>query len=83
MDGACSTHEKRNAYRVLLGKPEGMRRVGKPKRKWKDNIVMHMTIARQRLSKRVPVVTLTTMEGRPLLGKGSLNTFPQQRRSTQ
>jgi hypothetical protein len=27
-------------YRVLVGKPEGKRPLGKPKRRWKDNIRM-------------------------------------------
>jgi hypothetical protein len=30
--------EKRNAYRMLLGKPEGKRPRGRPGRKWVDNI---------------------------------------------
>jgi hypothetical protein len=30
--------EKRNAYRLLVGKPEGMRPLGRPKRRWADNI---------------------------------------------
>jgi hypothetical protein len=30
--------EKRNAYRVLVGKPEGKRPLGKPRRRWVDNI---------------------------------------------
>jgi hypothetical protein len=42
-----------------------------------------MTIARQRLGKYVPEVTLSTVEGRPLLGNGSLDAFPQQRIGTQ
>jgi hypothetical protein len=33
--GACSTHrEKRNAYKVLLGKPEGKRTVRRPASRW-------------------------------------------------
>jgi hypothetical protein len=32
--------EKRNAYRLLLGKPEGRRPLGRPRRKWADNIRM-------------------------------------------
>jgi hypothetical protein len=45
MDRSCSTHEeKRTAYRVLMGNPKGKRRVGKPKRRWKDNIVTYMTL---------------------------------------
>jgi hypothetical protein len=39
MGGACSTKmEKRNACRILVGKPEGKRQVGRPKRTWMDNI---------------------------------------------
>jgi hypothetical protein len=30
--------EKRNAYRLLVGKPEGMRPLGRPRRRWVDNI---------------------------------------------
>jgi hypothetical protein len=30
--------EKRNADRVLAGKPEGKRPLGRPRRKWVDNI---------------------------------------------
>jgi hypothetical protein len=42
-----------------------------------------MTIASQRPGKHVPEVTLLTIEGRPLLGNGSLDTFSQQRISTK
>jgi hypothetical protein len=27
---------KRNAYRLLVGKPEGKRRLGRPRRRWVD-----------------------------------------------
>jgi hypothetical protein len=27
-----------NAYRILVGKPEGKRPLGKPRRRWVDNI---------------------------------------------
>jgi hypothetical protein len=30
--------ERRDAYRVLVGKPEGMRPLGRPRRRWEDNI---------------------------------------------
>jgi hypothetical protein len=30
--------EMRNAYKILVGKPEGKRSLGRPKRKWEDNI---------------------------------------------
>jgi hypothetical protein len=32
--------EKRNAYRLLVGKPEGRRPLGRPRRRWLDNIRM-------------------------------------------
>jgi hypothetical protein len=39
MGGPCSTNgEKRNAYRLLVGKPEGKRPLGRPRRRWVDNI---------------------------------------------
>jgi hypothetical protein len=35
MDGACSTNgEKRNAYKLLVGKLEGKRPLGRPRRRW-------------------------------------------------
>jgi hypothetical protein len=30
--------EKRNGYRLLVGKPEGKRPLGRPRRRWVDNI---------------------------------------------
>jgi hypothetical protein len=33
---------KRNAYRLLVGKPEGRRPLGRPRRWWVDNIRMHV-----------------------------------------
>jgi hypothetical protein len=30
--------EKRNAYRILVGKPEGRRPLGRPRSRWGDNI---------------------------------------------
>jgi len=32
--------ERRGAYRVLMGKPEGKRPLGRPRRRWEDNIKM-------------------------------------------
>jgi hypothetical protein len=31
--------EKRNVYRLLVGKPEGKRPLGRPRRRWIDNIL--------------------------------------------
>jgi hypothetical protein len=30
--------EMRNTYKILVGKPEGKRPLGRPRRRWKDNI---------------------------------------------
>jgi hypothetical protein len=39
MGGARRTSgEKIGAYRVLVGKPDGKRPLGRPKSKWEDNI---------------------------------------------
>jgi hypothetical protein len=43
MGGACSTNgekkkKKRNAYRLLVGKPEGKRPLLRPRCRWMDNI---------------------------------------------
>jgi hypothetical protein len=39
MGRACSTNgEKRNAYRIMVGKPERKRPLGRPRRLWVDNI---------------------------------------------
>jgi hypothetical protein len=34
--------EKRKAYRISVGKPEGKRPVGRPRRGWVDNIKMDL-----------------------------------------
>jgi hypothetical protein len=39
MGRACSTKgEKRNPYRILVGRPEEKRPLGRPRRRWVDNI---------------------------------------------
>jgi hypothetical protein len=38
--GNCDTHgggEGRGVYRVLVGRPEDKRRLGRPRRRWEDN----------------------------------------------
>jgi hypothetical protein len=34
--------EKRNAYRILVGKPEGKRPLGRPRRSWVDSLKMDL-----------------------------------------
>jgi hypothetical protein len=34
--------ENRNAYRLLVGKPEGKRQLRRPRRRWVDNIRMNL-----------------------------------------
>jgi hypothetical protein len=45
MGKACSTNgeEKKNAYRMLMGKLEGKRPLGIPRRRWFDNVKMDLT----------------------------------------
>jgi hypothetical protein len=39
----CGTHgEGRGAYRVLVGRPEGKRPLGRPRHRWEDNIKMDL-----------------------------------------
>jgi len=46
MDGACSAwgvrEARRGVYRVLVGKPEGKRPLGRPRRRWENNIKMDL-----------------------------------------
>jgi hypothetical protein len=43
MGGPCSTNgEKRTAYRLLVGKPEGKRPLGRIIHRWVDNIRMDL-----------------------------------------
>ena len=34
--------EGRGVHKVLVGKPEGKRRLGRPRRRWEDNIKMDL-----------------------------------------
>ena len=41
MGGACSTYgARKGVFRVLVGKSEGKRPLGRPRRRWEDNIKM-------------------------------------------
>jgi hypothetical protein len=43
MDGACSSDkEGRGVYRVLVWKCEGKRPMGRPRRRWEDNIKVNV-----------------------------------------
>jgi hypothetical protein len=45
MSMAYSTNmEKRNAYRILVGIPEGKRPLGRPRRRWVDNIKINLRV---------------------------------------
>jgi len=40
--GACSAYgDRRDVYRILVGKPQGKRPLGKPRHRWEDNIKIH------------------------------------------
>jgi hypothetical protein len=40
---ACRTHGvERHSYRILVGRPEGNRRLGRPSRRWDDNIKLDL-----------------------------------------
>jgi hypothetical protein len=34
--------EIKNAYKILVGKPEGNKQLGRPRRRWEDNITMDL-----------------------------------------
>jgi hypothetical protein len=41
--GTCGTKgEKRNVNSILVGKPEGKRPLGRPRRRWTENIMMDL-----------------------------------------
>jgi hypothetical protein len=66
----CGTHgEGRGVYRVLVGTPEGRRPLGRPRRRWENNIKMDLReiginganwirLARDRVQRRAFVNTV-------------------------
>ena len=43
MGGTCGAYgEGKVVHRVLIGKPEGKRPLGRPRRRWEDNIKMDL-----------------------------------------
>jgi hypothetical protein len=64
--------EERGAYRVLVGRPEGKRPLGRPRRRWEDNIKMDLReigivganwirLAQDRVQWRAFVTTMTNL----------------------
>jgi hypothetical protein len=63
---------RRNAYKILVGKPEGMRPLRRPRRRWKDNIKLDLSeivwggmdwidLAQDRNQWRAPVNTVMNL----------------------
>ena len=47
MGGTCGTYRGRGVHKVLVGKSEGKRPVGRPRHRWEDNIKMnHQEVGR-------------------------------------
>jgi hypothetical protein len=73
MGGTCGTHrEGRGVYRVLVGRFEGKRPLGRPRRRWEDNIKLErkeigidgvnwIQLVRDRVRQRVFMNTLMNL----------------------
>ena len=44
MGRAFSQNEGRSAFKILTGKPTGERPLGRPRRRWEDNIRMYLEV---------------------------------------
>jgi hypothetical protein len=42
MGGVCSTHVRNEKYVILFGKPEENRPLGRPRRRWNNNITIYL-----------------------------------------
>jgi hypothetical protein len=42
VEHVAGMEEKRNVYRLLVGRPEGKRPLGRPRRRWMNNIKMDL-----------------------------------------
>jgi hypothetical protein len=74
--------EKINAYRILMGKPEEERPLGRPRRRWVDSITMDLRkmgrdgvdwidLAQGRNQWRALVYTVMNLRFLPMLGNSS------------
>jgi hypothetical protein len=72
--------EKRNVYRLLVGKPEGKRPLGRPRLMWIDNIKMDLLeiglsvvdwigLAQDRYRRRAPVKAVINLRVPQIAGK--------------
>jgi hypothetical protein len=82
--GICDTHEEgRRVYRVLVGKPEVKRPLGRPRRRWDKEIGIDeanwISLAQDRVQWRVVVNTVMNLrfhkESSIFFGKLSDNQF--------
>jgi hypothetical protein len=56
VSGTCGTHgEGRSVYRVLIGRPEGKRPLGRPRRRWEDNIKIDLREIGNDAAKWIPL----------------------------
>jgi hypothetical protein len=54
--GTCGTHgEGIGIHTVLVGKPEGKRPLGRPRRRWEDNIKLHLREIRLEEANWIPL----------------------------
>ena len=44
MGKACSMEEGRSTFKILTGSPTGKRPLGRPRRRWEDNIRMDLEV---------------------------------------
>jgi hypothetical protein len=48
----CSSHSRwpvlklldTTSYNILVGKPKGKRKIGRPRRRWEDNIIIYLRV---------------------------------------
>jgi len=63
--------EKRGIYRILVRKPEGKRILGRPRRRWEDNVKMDLQEVGT-LARAISVRSLASMRPRIETGGGRL-----------